>query len=39
MRTLQLLGAALACLCAFPAIASAHTAGATIDCTAVKASY
>src|SRR3954451_16179986 len=39
MKKITLLGAAVASFLAFPAVASAHTAKATIDCSAVKASY
>jgi hypothetical protein len=39
MRTIPVLGAALASILAFPGSASAHTATAVIDCTAVKATY
>jgi len=39
MKKISLFGAALASVLAFPAVASAHTAKATIDCSGVKAYY
>src|ERR1700754_1877583 len=39
MRKLPLLGAAVMGVLAFPAVASAHTAQATVNCSAIKANY